>query len=138
MIKSRAVIAILGFGAVACNPDGTAPTLPEKPTAALVSLVTPNADDGAVVVTLKGPDLSTITAASSGYVLYSRFASAQEARVIVVGNVAAGALVKLTFGAGHALSAYSATVEQVAARNDTLRASLVGYQLTFAEAPALR
>jgi hypothetical protein len=133
MLVALTVVA----GGIGCGDSTTAPrpNNPALPTAALVSLATPNADDGAVVVTLKGPDLSTIQAPSSAYVVYSRLATSQEARVIVIGNVAGGPLFTVKFAAGQQLSTYSATVEQVATRGDALRSSTTGYQLTVSAAP---
>jgi hypothetical protein len=133
MIIRRAVLCLLGLGlGLGCSDNAAAPQTPEAPSGAVVSLITPNADDGAIVVTLKGPNVTTFEAGSSTYVLYSRIVSPQEARIIVVGNVAAGPLFTVKLGAGQQLSTYSAAVDQVAARSDTLRTSLSGYQLTLA------
>jgi hypothetical protein len=141
MKTRRVVVALIMIaGGIGCGDNATAPTAPPPPPpplpgSAVVSLTTPNADDGAVMVTLQGPDLSTIQASSTAYVLYSRVSSAAEARVILVGNVSAGPLFTFKLGAGQALSAYTASVQQVATRGDALRTSTTGYQLTVAAAP---
>ena len=132
--------------AAACSDSGTSPNPPAPPpgpppappppapapvTSAIITLVTPHTNDGAVLVTLTGPDVATIQRADSQYVLYSRPASAQETRVIVVGNLAAGALFKINLSAPHLLSAYAGTIQQVATRADSIVASTNGYQLTL-------
>ena len=50
-------------------------------------------------------------------------------RVIVIGDLKGGPLVTLSIGPGHPLSDYSVTIDQVAARTDTLRTDLSGYQV---------
>lgn len=115
---------------ISCSESPTAPA----PTAAVVSLTTPNTDDGALVVTVRGPELTDIQAVSSAHVVYSRYAP-QEAHVIIVGDVGAGPLLTVKLGAGHAISEYSASIEQVAMRNDSLRVSTTGYQLSLSAAP---
>jgi hypothetical protein len=141
MKMRRIVVSLIVIaGGIGCGDNTTAPTAPPPPPpplpgSAVVSLTTPNADDGAVMVTLQGPDLSTMQASSTAYVLYSRVSSTAEARVILVGNLAAGPLFTFKLGAGQALSAYTASVQQVATRGDALRTSTSGYQLTVAAAP---
>jgi hypothetical protein len=143
MIKLRGVLVALTVIAagIGCGDKATAPNPPPPPPpppppgSAVVSLATPNADDGAVIVTLQGPGLSTIQSSATAYVLYARVASAQEARVILVGDLAAGPLFTFKLGAGQAVSAYTASVQQVATRGDALRTSTTGYQLTVAAAP---
>jgi len=129
------------FVAIACS-ESKQPTNPNPPpppplplNSVVVSLTSPNNDDGAVVVTLQGPSVSTLQRSSSGYLLYSRTPGAQETRVIVVGSLATGPLFTFAPAAGANLSAYSATVQQVADRADALRASTTGYTLTITAAP---
>jgi hypothetical protein len=101
----------------------------------VVSLTTPNGDDGAVSVTLTGPGLTTLQVSSSSTLFFSRAVSDSEARVIAVGNLAAGPLFTFKVAAGHQLSAYSATVVQVATRSDSLRSNTSGYKLAITAAP---
>jgi len=136
-IRNAVLAVVAGTLALSCSDGSTAPPLPPPPpapTAAVISLLTPNSDDGAIVLTLRGPELSDIQATSSAHLLYARTASGQ-ARVIVVGDLSAGPIVKVKLGAGHPLSEYSTAVEQVALRNDSLRATTTGYQLSIAAAP---
>lgn len=127
------LLMALAAVAVGCGDKATSPI--PTPGSAIVSLATPNSDDGAVVVTLTGPGFSTFATASSGYLIYSRLAGGQEARVILIGDVTAGPLFTFKIAAGSDVSAYAATVQQVANRSDALRASTSSYNLTIAAAP---
>ena len=114
----------------ACGEGATPPPLPSSPGALRLDLDTPHSDDGAVVVTLHGPDISHPQAASPAYLAYSRSDSgAHQIRLIIVGDLKGGALGTVSVGPGHQLSDYSVTIDQVAARNDTLRADLSGYRV---------
>ena len=133
MNSARSIPIALGLavlvGGLACGSDsGTNPT----PGTATVSLATPNADDGAVLVTLTGPGLANPQAASSAYHTYFRLASANELRVIVVGNLSAGALLTVGVGEVNHIGKYAGTVVEAASRMDQLRSALTGYSLTFA------
>ena len=130
----------LGCGRHATSPNPPAPPPPPPPPpppagSAIVSLGTPNADDGAVIVTLHGPGFSELQSASSGYLFYSRLGNGQDAHVIVVGNISAGPLFSFKVAAGSALSAYTVAIEQVASRADALRANTANYSLTVSAAP---
>lgn len=117
--------------ATACGEGATPPPVPASPTALRIDLQTPYTDDGAVVVTVRGPDLSNLQSASSAYLAYSRSDSAtREVRLIVVGDLKGGALATAAITPGHQLSDYSATIQQVAARNDSLRDDLSGYHVS--------
>jgi hypothetical protein len=131
-LKRALLLLALPLGASACG-ESTAPpppTPPASPTALRVDLQTPNPDDGAIVITLRGPGMSDIGAASSGYLTYTRATAGEETRVIVVGDLKAGALVTLAIAPGHQLSDYTALIQQVAARSDLLRADLSGYEVS--------
>lgn len=118
---------------VSCSDSPIAPPSPLL-TSAVVSLTTPSSDDGALVITVRGPDVTDIQAVSSAHVVYPRYA-AQEARVVIVGDVGAGPLLTIRLSRAHALSEYSTSIEQVAMRNDSLRASTTGYQLSLSAVP---
>jgi hypothetical protein len=126
-VAAAAIIAAMA----GCN-DGTKPLVPTPPAGAVVSLITPRTDDGAVVVTLTGPQLSGIQM-STRYVVYSRLVNPQEARIIVIGDLVAGPLFRVTFASPPSLPAYSGFIEQVATRGDSILESTAGYQLSIAE-----
>jgi hypothetical protein len=126
-----AALALLGIAALASCSDGeTPPTMPPPPSALIVGLDSPQTDDGAVVFTLHGPDLADLQPASGAYLTYTR-ALGQDVRVVMVGDLAAGPLLTAKIGAGHQLAEYSAVVEQVAMRSDTLRGDISRYRLTI-------
>jgi hypothetical protein len=131
-LRARVVAAgLLLAGAGACGEGATPPPVPISPTALRLDLETPHSDDGAVVLSLRGPDISNLQAASSAYLAYSRSDSgAREVRLIIVGDLKGGALATVSVGPGHQLSDYSVTIDQVAARNDTLRVDLSGYRVS--------
>ena len=133
------LMAWLTATAVGCADKTTAPANPPPPPpppgSAVVALATPNGDDGALEVTLHGPGISNLASAASGYLFYSRLASDTVARVIVVGNVTAGPLFTFKIAGGASLSAYTATIDQVANRADAVHATLTNYSLSFSAAP---
>jgi hypothetical protein len=101
----------------------------------MVALTTPNSDDGAVIVRLNGPGISNVVSSSDANLVYTKPNGEQEARVILVGNLSAGALFTFRMPSGAQPSGYTATVEQVASRTDALRSATTGYQLTVSAAP---
>lgn len=126
-----AIVLLLG-GASACAEESTPPSVPIAPTALRLDLETPHGDDGAVVLTLRGPEISNLQAASSAYLAFARSDSgAREVRLIIVGDLKGGAVATASVAPGHLLSDYSATIDQVAARNDSLRADLSGYRVSI-------
>lgn len=119
---------LLAFG-LGCGDDGS--TGPKAGTAT-VSLATPNADDGAVQLTLTGTGLSNVQSASASYHVYSRVVSPSEVRAIVVGNLAAGAVLTVDLDDVNKLGQYGGTVVDAASRTDVVRGSMSGYGVTFA------
>ena len=130
-LSTRLVAVGLLLGAAgACGEGATPPPVPISPTTLRLDLDSPHSDDGAVVVTLRGPDVANPQVASAAYLAYARADSgAHEIRLIIVGDLKGGALGTVSVGPGHQLSDYSVTIDQVAARNDTLRADLSGYRV---------
>ena len=130
--------AMLLVAAVGCERSTSPippPPPPPPPSGAVVSLMTPNANDGAVIITLSGPDLGTIQPADSHYVVYSRLANSQEMRIIVLGDLVAGPVFSVRLSAPHAMSAYAGTVQQVATRSDSILSGTAGYGVTISPAP---
>jgi len=131
----RALGALAGallFGVSACSSDDPGGTGVNTSGSVTVSLTTPSADDGALLVVVTGPEFAGAKAAASGYALYWRRASATETRVIVVGDIVAGPLFEITPAAGADASDFTGTVSEVANRADALRASTTGYSLSVA------
>lgn len=119
---------------ISCGDGGGGTTPTGTPGVATVSLVTPNPDDGAVIVTIKGEGLGAVTAASGSLVVFPRQVSTTEVRVIVVGNLAAAPLFNIAVGAVNRLSSYSGDVNEVASRDNLVRTSTGGYSLRLTNA----
>ena len=99
---------------------------------ATVSLVTPNPDDGALLLVIFGPGAADIRPANASYRVFSLTASPEEARVLVVGDLVAGPLLTLSVGDVNRIGDYHATAVEVASRSDEIRPTLLDYDLTFA------
>lgn len=121
-------LALLGLGLGCGGSDSTGPVA----GTVTVSLVTPNADDGAVLLTLTGPNLANAKSASSAYRLYWRLVSPGEVRAIVVGNLTAGAVLTVDVDDVGKVGQYNGSVVEAASRSDVVRASAAGYGVTFA------
>ncbi len=96
-----------------------------------VNLVSPNSDDGAVVLSVtsvSSKELLGIAAACNGCRVFSEQVSANEIRAVVTGPLSAGPLVRVTVSDVGDKSAYSARLHQVANRSFELR-PLAGYSL---------
>jgi len=119
----------LAFGLATCGGDGS--TEPEGPTPGFltVTLTTPSADDGAILLTVSGPDMTQLAPAHGS--LYFRHAEgAGTATAVLVGDLQGGALLTFHVPDVAAAGSYSAAITQVADRSSALRASLGGYALT--------
>jgi hypothetical protein len=120
-------LAVLA-GAACGGGNSTGP----KAGTATVSLVTPNSDDGAVLLTLTGPGLANVKSASSSYHVDWRVVSPSEVRAIVVGNLSAGAVLTVDVDDVGKVGQYGGTVVEAASRLDVVRGSTSGYGVTFA------
>lgn len=116
--------ALLVGVACADNPTGSA----GQGGTLTLRLTTPHSDDGALVFELSGAPVDSLTVSDGSLRLFTRRAGGSIIGA-VVGPLANGAIVTLRVpdvrGTG-----YTATVVEVADRQDALRASLVGYALT--------
>lgn len=125
-IRTVASVGLVLF--LAGCEDGSGP---DRPGTAVVSLVTPNNNDGAVAVTLRGVAFSDVAAASSAYRVYWLLASADEVRVIVVGNIIAGPLFTVQLSDIGRIDDVEAAVTDAATRTDAARDNLTGYGVTL-------
>lgn len=133
MRTNRCIALGLSLGLVvtglACGGDTIAP----KVGSVTVSLTTPNPDDGVVLLALFGPGFTNIQPASAAYRLYSLTASPTEVRILVVGDLSAGALLTLNVDDPARIAEYHGTVIQAASRDDILHTVSTDYDLTFGE-----
>jgi hypothetical protein len=123
ILSATALVAIF---AGACSKDG--PTGPSAGALSL-SLTTPNADDGAVLLAVSGGPVDSITAAG-GYKVYGGAAAAPAGaplRVIVRGDLAAGTIARVWVPDVGAVGSYRVTIEQAAARATYQQRAVAGY-----------
>lgn len=123
-----AIVVVALASLPACGGEGTAPA---GPGTVAVSLVSPSADDGAVLVSITGPGIRNAEAASFNYHAYWRVVSATELRLIVVGDLAAGVVATVMVDDRSRIDQYQAQVVEVASRTDVVRSSNAGYSVTL-------
>lgn len=124
-ITAAAVALAVGM---ACGDDG-GPMEP-VPGTLIVSLATPNSDDGAILFTISGGGISAPTAVASSDLFFFRATGTSSLAVVVAGNIASQVLRFNVPDVGQA-STYTASIIEVADRNNALRASLSGYVLSI-------
>jgi hypothetical protein len=98
-----------------------------------ISLVTPNSDDGAIVVTVtasQSKEIISAAVACTGCRIFAEQPSSTELRAVVTGNLAAGPLVRVSVSDTGAPKAYSVQIVQVASRSYQLR-STSGYSFSI-------
>ena len=122
-----AMAAVLSLAA-ACSDDPTSGA-PRAGTL-IVSLTSPHSDDGAMTFEVSGPAIDSAVAVNPSLRLFTRREGGSAVVGAVVGALANGAVVRLYVPNGSA-AGYTATVLEVADRQDILRASLAGYALTM-------
>ncbi len=118
-------LLLAGMG-VACGDN---PVEPPVPGTATLVLATSSSDDGAVLFTLSGPGIGDLGPAATSHVVYQRRVSADEVRVLVIGNLAPGALLRVQLADTRDLTKYTVEISQVATRTDDLREDLSGYSV---------
>jgi hypothetical protein len=104
---------------------------PSDPTEGtlIVTLATPNTDDGAVLFTVSGGPVDTVEAVGSP--VYSARVDANTVRVIVTGALGSGPVARIRIPDHRQNSVYTATVSQVAARATYLQRDPAAYSLTL-------
>ena len=127
-VVPAALVGALLIVGLACD-DSTEPPVPGSVT---ISLNTPNTDDGAVALTLTGPGLSNLVPTSSSLKVFWRLVAENELRALVFGNLTSGPVFSVDVQNVNTPSLYSATITQVATRDDELRADMSGYTVTVA------
>jgi hypothetical protein len=134
MRHTRARWLVLAALLATCGEPTAPPVQPQpqpQPGVLVVRLVTPNDDDGAVVVRVSGPgQMTSIAAGGAGLVLHARPDGAAFSAA-VFGDVASGApLLRFTVPDVAAVLQYSATLVEVADEGNAVRAGTEGYALT--------
>ncbi len=126
--RSAAALALGLVLLLGCGPDDPDPT--PKPVAGelVLSLTSPNPNDGALIVRVIGT-LTDVTPVGNYRVSFST--QGNLTRVIVTGDVASGDLLRIKVPDVTQVRAYSASVEQAAARDSYALFSTSGYTLTL-------
>jgi hypothetical protein len=128
LVWGWSALAALG-GLVACSHEPAAPT----PGILNVALSTPNSDDGAVLFTVSGGPVDTLE--STGFAVYSARVDPGTLRVIVIGNLASGPIVRIRIPDDGQSSGYTAALDQVSVRATHAQRDPAAYTLSL-EAPA--
>ena len=120
------------------QPPPEQPTPPAPPIAPVAvpgsltaRLVTPNTDDGAILLDISGPaPMADLATPVQGAVVHSR-TNGNTARVAVFGSIANGALVRFSVPDINAAAQYTAQVTEASDRANALRTSVNGYGITI-------
>lgn len=123
------VIALLG----GCGEDSD-PTSVPSPGQVIVTLSTPHQDDGAALVRVTGPGFTTARPVSASSDVFWRLTASGELRAIVIGGLASGPILTVDVPDTSRSGAYTATLLEVAATDDLLRADLSGYAISVERA----
>ncbi|MGH7508403.1 MAG: hypothetical protein ACREMZ_02905 [Gemmatimonadales bacterium] len=101
------------------------------PTAGMldVSLTTPFADDGGILLTVSGGPVSSVEA--PGYRVYSMQLDPNTLRLIVAGRLGSGTIVRLSIPDVRQASRYVASIGQVAARSSYVQRDPTGYTVSL-------
>lgn len=124
-IMATAVALALAVGLACGDDENVGPEV--TPGTMIVSLTTPNLDDGAIMFTVSGGAIDAPALLDVEHVLYL-MEGTNAISVIIAGDIAAGEL--LEFDVPDIEVTYTATITQVADRMNDLRDSLAGYELT--------
>ena len=137
-LRALTILSIVGV-TLSCGGD-TTPTVPTanagtpKPGRLVGSLETPNADDGAIIVSFAGGGIDSVTLATgSSAQLVAVQPSSSTARIILIAGASSafnqGALVNVWVPDTRSVANYSARIEQVAARVTYVQRTLQGYAM---------
>lgn len=113
-IRIPGILALVGLGVSSCGGDGGTGNNP-TPGNLTVMLVTAPAAPGAVMFTVSGGQITGVTA-SGGYTKYETTLSQSSRRIMLTGNIVAGALVTIAVPDINKVGQYGVTINQVAGR----------------------
>jgi len=132
MTRTRWIFAMVAtlLVSVACSDEST--SVGAGAGTLVLRLTTPRADDGAMTFEVIGPPIDSAVAVNGSLRLFTRRVSGSTVVGAVVGDLVNGAVITLHVPDLGAAARYTATVLEVADRQDALRSSLAGYALTVA------
>ena len=124
---TAAVVAVT----MSCGGDGDEITSTPSmdPGFVNVSLSTPNSNDGAIMFTLAGGVIDSLTPA--GGTLFSASTGTNQFRAIVAGTITDGTVLRFWMPDRRNIASYTATLEQAAARSTYEQQGLSGYSLSI-------
>lgn len=125
--RRLALSLALALAVVRCGGDNGGTANSPVPGTLGLSLESPNNDDGAVLVTVTGGPIDGVVAA--GYQTYSSQVDANTRRIVVVGNLVSGVLVRIQVPDLSRKASYIVTVQQVAERGTYALRSLPQYSV---------
>jgi hypothetical protein len=128
---TRLVAGMALLALISCSGDSAAPfdSGPE-PGRLAVTLVSPHADDGAVLISLRGPNIGEVLSADPSYQIFAANGEEDgELRLAVLGERVADVLVTFEVPDIRQATSYSATVINAADRANALRAETADYTL---------
>ncbi|HEU5262397.1 MAG TPA: hypothetical protein VFU41_13355 [Gemmatimonadales bacterium] len=130
MKRLSAVLLIVALGAAQSCGDGTGPVA----GVLNVGLVTPSSDpDGALVLTVTGPEALMSASAGAGLRLFSQGGDlGATTRFALTGTVTNGVILTIGVADVRRASHYVATIDQVAGQDLQLR-PVAGYSLTVSQ-----
>jgi hypothetical protein len=127
---ARMLLAVAGLASGLSCKDSSAPPPPPQDGPVNVTLTSPSAEDGAILFTVGGGTIDSVTA-PAGSTLQVISNSAAQRTVLVRGTLATGTVLAQVWVQDVGVS-YTATVSQAAAKTYAQR-SLTGYSLSVSK-----
>jgi hypothetical protein len=134
-IRLGTALALLALAS--CSRDAAAPLESRlEPGRLAVTLASPHMDDGAVLISLRGPKIGEVLAADPEYHLFAASGEEDgELRVAVLGRRVADLLVTFEVPDLRQVASYSATLISAADQSNALRGETDGYTLRIHPVP---
>lgn len=118
-------------GPVEPPPSPTEPAT--DPGRVTIVLSTPNTNDGAILFRVSGGVVDSLTPSSSRFALFAVEVDSTTLRVMVAGDLTDGAVAVFWMPDRRAIAAYSAALEQAAARSTYQQQDIGSYNLTISQ-----
>lgn len=130
------LVVVAALMSIACGGDGgggsvTGPkAVPGELTA---TLVTPNADDRAILITITGPGpVSSVAAANDDYVVFSKV-SGSKVSVALFGSLTSGTVIRFHVPDVGLVSSYTASLVEVVDPANNVRPQQTGYSVSISK-----
>ena len=134
MRAPRIAVAVFALAALtlvaACGDDGTGPEA--VPGTLRVQLTTPNSDDAAILLEIRGGEVNQLDAVNPSHAMYSREVGSSVI-VVVVGSIVDGGLLEWRVSDVRTADSYTVRVIEVADRSNELRSRVTDYELVITD-----